>query len=416
MLTRIYFSAAVVVLLIAATVFVIWQRPHSSRLSVANELASCVSGATDNTQIISCSREKIAGLLTQYSTAELMTNISTGTLPAFFNGCHQVSHLVGEETYKKAGNLENALAQCTNACSFGCIHGAVGAAVADILGTEYPDEDIAHASLSEIEKIGSKYCVNKSICHAIGHILFINANDFTTSLNACDRVASGAFKDQCYQGVFMQGVGDIPDALILGDAPSQKTTTTGDLAYPCDSVAEPYRHACFMYLPQYENLIFQQKGIDSISDKFTAAAHVCTMFAGTDRSQCFEGIGQDSNPPGTYTPLGIFTASSTEVIARCDSLPTHADTQSCLLGRVSIMMQFDQTKDAADVCSTVATEDQSVCYNALFQFNGTMNAYVNPPSICANAFNTRLCLDKYQEYLQVRKTLPDYQFGLFGQN
>src|SRR5262249_38891516 len=147
---------------------------------------------------------------------ELMLEASTSTVPAKFGSCHSVGHIIGDETYKKYRDVEGSMVRCGSTCSNACIHGVMGAAVTDILGTQY-DEDIAHADLGEIKSIGGKYCYQTSLCHGIGHILYIATDDFTSALEGCDSVSEHQSREVCHQGVFMQGLGGVDQSLIVGD-------------------------------------------------------------------------------------------------------------------------------------------------------------------------------------------------------
>ena len=339
-----------------------------------------------------------------------MDNIATGTVPAVFGNCHEIGHFIGEETYEKTGNLESALAECTSACGYGCIHGAVGMAVANALGEEYNDDNIAHAPFSEIVALGARYCTQTGLCHGMGHILFLNSNNFSKSLNGCDSIASGAFAQACYEGVFMQSIGDLTSALIVGNSqPTQTPLSSSEYAKLCNSLAVSYRHACFLYLPDYLNKDFQKNGTTDVKEEFALAAHTCTNFTGVSRSECFEGLGRSTGPHSVF-----IVDSQPDAWALCSSLSTESDQQSCVLGRINIMSLFESYGHEADFCALTNGPTQTLCYDAVFQNYYQTHYNANASAVCDMAQDAQSCQTELNAYMQIYKTLPDYRYGLLG--
>ena len=97
---------------------------------------------------------------------EYLTNPST---PRDINGnCHSIAHYIGGDTFLRSRSIEDAMSKCTNSCGAGCIHGVIGGAVLKDLGETYSSEDIEHANILTIEKIGKKYCKSGNpMCHAM---------------------------------------------------------------------------------------------------------------------------------------------------------------------------------------------------------------------------------------------------------
>jgi hypothetical protein len=388
------------------------SKRNAPPLSLATSLAACESARGDGA-VVACARSVIDKLLKTQTAREAMTGISSRRLPPVFQGCHSVGHLIGAQTFKKSNDLEQTLSECSDDCSSACIHGALGAAVEKDLGEKYPDEDIAHASLEEIKNIGTKYCTNSGLCHGMGHILLINTNDLVKAAQGCNAISSGFMSEMCEQGVFMQGVGTFRSALILSDdtlAPA-KNTSVVDYAFPCNSVPSQFRHACFQYLPAYANLVFEKEGVTDPNVKAERFAQTCTTFQDHDRTWCFEALGKETIFDR------IFTTSIDEMLTRCSRLEKEDDRKSCVIGRIYTFTQFDIGDEALQYCGAVDAALQTICSNALFQFETakSLTQSLDPKVFCLQSGTPALCEEAFKKYSAVSATLPNYRFGLFGE-
>ncbi len=130
------------------------------------------------------------------------------SLEGISGNCHSIAHFIGMETFRTSTSIEDAMMKCTNSCGSGCIHGIIAEAVLKDLGETYSSEDIEHADIATIRKIGKKYCKSSDpMCHAMGHILSMSDPSYTGALDSCETIAdSGSTRESCYQGVFMQSV------------------------------------------------------------------------------------------------------------------------------------------------------------------------------------------------------------------
>ena len=153
-----------------------------------SELVSCfTSGDAKLRTNVDCLKETIHALTDQYATPYILSYLMKSSSPKTIkDNCHVIAHMIGERVYEKTGSVDESLQQCSQQCRSGCLHGVVGAAVIRELGETFPDEDIAHADLSEIKKIGTKYCMRLQLCHGIGHIIYqASAGNLKESLLLC---------------------------------------------------------------------------------------------------------------------------------------------------------------------------------------------------------------------------------------
>jgi hypothetical protein len=304
------------------------------------------------------------------------------------NECHLISHIIGENTLANANSLEEALAQCTAQCRYGCIHGVIGAEVQKELGAEYPDNDLAHADLPTIERIGSPYCSTSSqLCHGVGHVLYIASQNYPLSLAACDAIGA-THKESCYQGVFMESAG-VENSLVFSS--STPVTMQDDLAAPCDKLGQVYQHACFQYLSYFLQPLFEAEGIGSGTEQLNILLGVCISLPTTTRSQCIEGFVERDK--SSYRPDNL------ALMNLCESL-SGTDKISCVVGIASRFANQTQFVSGLNYCGSIkVTNHSNVCYEKIFTtmaINAPADAS-SPQKICSKTKNAQTCLIKYSE-------------------
>ncbi len=262
--------------------------------------------------------------------------------------CHQVAHVVGQETVKRTGNLEEALDECPSDCFNGCTHGAIGQAVLSELKQDYAEEDIAHTDISSLMQIGEKYCLqSNAICHGIGHIIYIELKDLPKSLDTCDAIAPHERgRVNCLSGAFMESFNS---GLSLQFSSSILPLPAGDLAYPCSSIGASYERQCYIFLQG----LLQNRFPDTDKAELNAInIKTCGLLTGDSRMYCFEGVGFFNYPP-TFT-------DSDEMLTKnaCVKIPAGSDRDSCIIGLSEKAFGRGQYSDARAFCNTV--EDMSM--------------------------------------------------------
>jgi len=263
----------------------------------------------------------------------------------------------------------------------------------------------------QIEAVGSKYCARSELCHGIGHILYIVLNDFAKATSACDTISNHLALDACLRGVFMQGIGGIGGSLAVGSVvttPHAKVAKD-DYGYPCDSVTEKYRHACYTYLPAFENESLKNQPQNSAT-KLHVLTQVCESLTEPSRAYCFEGIGR-------YNGSTLSNAKFKDPTNRplCESFPLDTDKESCVLGRIRYPVLHTKNPPLLAYCSQLKEPGlQDFCFRANFEYEvgtSTVTAY----DACTGSLTQSLCEAAFGRYENIRDTLPDYQFGLYGE-
>ena len=366
---------------------------RSSTIAPAS-LALCFNDKVLNAETGRCIKEHVDALLSATSTASLMEYLtSSEASPAVQNNCHAIGHIVGSETYKKYGDITQALAHCVSNCRSACTHGVIGAAVQQQLGEEYPDDDIAHASTAELKALGTRYCaINQSACHGMGHVAYIAAKTDLDALHICDAIASsGKLREACYEGVFMERAGNFYNVLSPENGEKSPEIRSGDYAYPCQSLPSKYQYGCFLFLPYYQVPLFSADGLAGSSVRLQKSISVCQSLSPVDRSSCITGIGATSFLYGT---VGVKVS---ELGPFCESFISVEDKDSCIRGASLQYLYFDEAEGFA-YCENMSQEQQKKeCYDLAFELREDTHNFRNDRArMCGKSAS---CLIRYDQYV-----------------
>ncbi len=312
------------------------------------------SGVTSAPEPV-CLHEAIRGLISGHSAKEILDYASaSSSAEEIVSNCHDIGHVLGEELVNKTGTLEYALEECSRNCNNGCIHGAIGAEIERITGPNA--DDIAHANVARIIDIGPPYCQKSAVlCHGIGHELFMSSHSYQVSLSGCTDVATPAARENCYQGVFMEGFGS--ELSLHFTAPSIPTNEIEYLSF-CLSFPLTYQHACFRYLPGLYAESASARG-ESIASARFALLKGCATLSGVNRRNCFEGAGYDGgNTQGDFN-------NYSDVEKNCASLPEMTDLNTCTLGLIEKFVNYNNIDAAHSFCISLSSKNQHACLGYL---------------------------------------------------
>lgn len=349
---------------------------------------------------IICLRQAISILIDTYSAGDLMRYITNESTPTpVVSSCHVIAHAIGQASLETMETLEETLSSCTNLCRNGCVHGAIGAAVQKELGVAYHDEDLAHADIEKIMQIGAKYCSKEtSLCHGVGHLLYIAAQDYGVALNSCKSISEGSNAERCYRGVFMESAG-AENSLVYST-----TTITNDvenLSYPCDEVAKPFRRACFLELPGFHRGFSAEESEKDKADQSKFARIACDIFAGDDRRNCYIGYG--------YGSVQLTSQKISTEPEHCENFPEVLQRSACSTGVVLKHIDNRNYTEALGYCyDTNEEETRRTCYEAAFQSLeelGSSDMYWLR-NLCEKSVGARECALRLRAYKEIKEALP----------
>jgi hypothetical protein len=430
-------------LLIFVGLLVIGETLYVRIVSVPPQaIATCFSQqSTTSPSLQSCLESTVQSSLVTHPTADLLAYIIASTSPAAVTqNCHQIAHVIGAATFAKAGTLPAALAECNDSCNDGCIHGAVAASVAATFGSDTLTTQVVQDHFSAIQQLGMTYCKGDlaNLCHAMGHVFFIGAQNIPSALQTCDSVAasSSVSKESCYEGVFMEasseatGSGlsltiatssnampgmDMSEADDLGDAmdPTQPmslatgetsfaanlaASTTLNYSFPCTGLSDQYLHACFIYWTHFQDVLFAKNNVPA-GEQFSISANACKVFGSETQADCFIGVG--------------FWLSSTPGhpgISLCNTLSGEDET-GCIVGIVSRYSLDDDYSNVNAMCTGMASgNEQQLCYDVFFQTLTLRQAFSNSQmtTLCSSLPDAAECHAEFAQYQRIENTLPNY--------
>lgn len=400
----IVFLSLILVLGVLATLYPYLTAPKNP-LSV---LDSCFTKASpEDVPDIACLRREVKKIVELYPTKEIMQRFeSKETSETTQRNCHFISHFVGEFTVKKTGNLEGALAQCTNACRFGCPHGAIGSFIVQEVGGDIADQEFVHENKEALWELGKKYCaVSNELCHGVGHIFYIAMQDYDEALKSCDTIPR-RFQN-CFAGVLMEGAGHV-DSLWIGTSTIVARTHTDDYSYPCLTLKPRYQNACFRYLPGYQHARFLENEVTDVEEQVRISQDICEAQKASTRSDCFYGLGNYAyrlvNAPGSTISVRTF----------CDRFVTETDRTACSVGvvRAYITDENKNSLQALSYCSAISEEGRKeTCYLSAFYMDEHYSEKTLPENVCSIR-NRAECVLFLKKYEVEKDSLPDYLFGI----
>lgn len=402
---RYRFVFALITLVILATAFGLMRSHMTVRQPALTDcLISNDPGAYSMSN--SCLVQTIPKLLEHEGAQSLLSYISAATTTKSVRiNCHGIAHMIGAYEFKHEGTVEKALMHCTQDCAGGCLHGAVAAAAEAEYGASADAEDAVHDDKALL-RIAKKYCNSADLCHAVGHLLFNALREFNPAFHGCDTVASGTNTEQCREGVFMESLGGGSAGGFM-DAPDLSIASSSE-AYPCDSVQQPYRPACFKYLPAFEQARFKSEKVTDTSVMVQRERAVCLSFAGTDRMQCIYGIGLNASGR-------IFQNNPAEAATFCGTFSSPDERDACTIGLVTNWIQFNRAPEALALCAGIKdVEPQHTCFGNAFE-HLTHKYDSNAVSHLCDTSGVQLtCLPEYGRYLSDPTASVAHEYSLLG--
>ena len=256
-----------------------------------------------------------------------------------FGDCHQKAHETGRFAYEIFGG--KAFQTCSAECHSGCYHGATEAFFREH-GTSDLTEELKVICSSELNPFFSHQCI-----HGIGHGLMAFVDyEIHEALANCD-LLPGSW-GSCYTGVFMENI----VGGLAQDAGHLTEYLSDDPHFPCNVVAEKYRHSCYFYQTSRMVQLF-------VGD-FAKVSEVCSKAPSIYHRPCFESMGRDVG--------GVYRADPQGAIAACASSPEGEPRSWCLAGAVQDTFWDSSGQDVALAFCKILTNrtEKDACYVTIF--------------------------------------------------
>ncbi len=254
-------------------------------------------------------------------------------MPARDLSCHDRAHETGRMAYEVFGAESFRL--CSSQCHSGCYHGAAEAYFHD-KGTANLQENLATLCSGELNRFFSHQCV-----HGVGHGLMAWSNyELVDALAYCDTLESSIAQNSCWTGVFMENIvgGLAKESGSANFAPNRHYTRylNNDPQYPCNSVVEKYKGACYF--------LQTSRMIQLYQNDFARVAAACGQAPGAYRRSCFLSMGRDVGGNNKHNVPAM--------IQNCQYALSGPHRQACLSGAVQdTFWDPSGQSEAVDFCS-----------------------------------------------------------------
>lgn len=277
---------------------------------------------------------------------------------------HTLAHGLGRFVVAQRQGDPAVYADCLEIFQAGCNHGVMEAYFASPRAASA--DAVTPSSLDKlcptITRAGAPRLVGLECAHGMGHGLVARYHgDVRSALGACDHLTTPDARRECHDGVFMENavrgtaspdvrVGD--DAVQAGVAAHRHELAPlvkrGDLAYPCSTIDDRYRAACWTYQP----IIIAE----AASGKMEILRRTCDSAPEEFIDECYRGVGKQGSG---------WWEDQERVAQLCERLPA-ARQSACVGGAVESYLDEMWTVDRAmSFCALVSASTQSGCYEVI---------------------------------------------------
>lgn len=253
---------------------------------------------------------------------------------------HVLAHMFGALLYEKV-ELDGATV-CDNSFAYGCYHEFLGTAI------QMEGMDVIHM-LNEtcVLKLKSQAL---GCQHGMGHgILTTLGYDFKHLLDALYLCSTLKVQDSiggCKGGVFME----YNLQTTLGDDGRVREIDANGLYFPCSSLDEKLRMACYFWQPQWWQVV-----IGDDSEDFQEIVELCEgLINENEMLQCFKGIGNNA--------VGVIGWDVEKMINVCSMTHIKRGSIFCRAEAASVFFAEPQYKHLAlSLCDGLKDEERELC-------------------------------------------------------
>lgn len=254
--------------------------------------------------------------------------------------CHRITHAVGRGALTRLeGRGGAAFAEGMSTCGSGYYHGIAESSLGAL--KPYPDTLGQRAvTLCRDATISATRHQSIMCVHGVGHgIMLATRYDLLTSLQACEEFANDLNRENCTNGVFMEG-------FTSSYGLRSRWADQQDRFYPCTFVATRYQRMCYRLITIR---FLSQKGLD-----WPKVARICHSAPTPWPQECMYSLGRDA------AGLTHFNGKQTERVCR------HAKDHyaRCIQGAVEVFTnELPDGIGAQRLCELVATRLRGFCYD-----------------------------------------------------
>lgn len=277
---------------------------------------------------------------------------------------HTLAHGLGRFVVAQRQGDPAVYADCLEIFQAGCNHGVMEAYFSSPRAASA--DAVAPSSLDKlcgtVTRAGAPRLVKLECAHGMGHGLVARYHgDLRSALGACDHLTTSDARRECHDGVFMENAvrGTASPDVRVGDEAVQARVSAhrhevaplvkrGDLAYPCSTIDDRYRAACWTYQPII--IAVAARGNTEI------LVRTCDSAPREFVDECYRGVGKQGSG---------WWEDQERVTQLCERLPT-ARQGACIAGAVESYLDEMWTVDRAmSFCGLTSASAKSGCYEVI---------------------------------------------------
>jgi hypothetical protein len=230
-----------------------------------------------------------------------LDDLGTDRIAAWFEArqpsCHGELHNLGRVVAARVDDAITAMAVCSDACTYACIHGAVKGHYADRVAAGETDVAGVQADLVAL-------CADRPVvadfypgncAHAAGHAFAIVADSVARAVALCEGFPDPEDHFYCETGLFMQVSDEVRRELDWKAGPDRARRRAARIDY-C-AVESRHVSACLRFVLADFRL---PEDLDRLGE-------VCDALFGTGRLGCFNALGYLARPRVATRPEEINT-------------------------------------------------------------------------------------------------------------
>lgn len=274
---RRFIYAVTIVGTAALLVFFFWPQLHKSQRPLQRE---------DGTVAYERAREYWVEYIHRRGTSAAQTAfvIEAKNLSPF--GAHVLAHAFGEALYRTLAT--QGFAFCEDVFMYGCTHQFIGTAIAD------KGVAIVHQFADECAKKepAAAYGCRHGIGHGTVGFFGYTLESLEESLEMCRAIDERSDTEACTEGSFMEFQLKELLAEETGQLFSPRPYSEDARHYPCNSVAQEYRGACYFIQPRWWLAVLgENRPTDTV---YAQIGTYCAEIPELEiRKKCFEGLGYE---------------------------------------------------------------------------------------------------------------------------
>jgi hypothetical protein len=277
---------------------------------------------------------------------------------------HTLAHGLGRFVVAQRQGNPAVYADCLEIFQAGCNHGVLEAYFASprAASADAVTPSALDTLCSAITRAGAARLVGLECAHGMGHGLVARYHgDVHSALGACDHLKRRDARRECHDGVFMENavrgtaspdvrVGD--DAVQAGASAHGHSVSPlvrrGDLSYPCNTIDERYRAACWTYQP----IIIAEAARGQVD----MLVRTCDGAPAAFVDDCYRGVGKQGSG---------WWEDQERVANLCEQVPA-ARRNACVAGAVESYLDEMWTVDRAmSFCGILPSSAKPHCYEVI---------------------------------------------------